>query len=161
MHDHAPVPAMGRETMMRAVDAWARRVGVEVLVVFDGGQPIASLLQQMVTRRVSARFSGRETADDVIVRLVGRMKPSDRSVIVSADKAILREAKVCRCPVLDSVSFVHEVFDKDRSRPGVVGQPNVEKPGTGGDVDEWLNTFGIDDTDDEDERFDGEEFMRF
>lgn len=159
MHEHAPVAAMGRETMMRAVDAWAKRSGVEVLVVFDGGKPMASLLQQMVTRRVSVRFSGGQTADDVIIKLVEGMKPSQRSVIVSADKAILREAKVRRCPVMDSVTFVGEVFAKGQpaKRPEV---PTGEKPTQGGDVDAWLDEFGIEDVGDDGELFDGEEFMK-
>ena len=159
MHEHAPVAAMGRETMMRAVDAWAKRTGVGVHVVFDGHKPMASLVQQMVTRRVSVTFSGRETADDVIIRLVQRMKPAERSVIVSGDKAILHEAKTRRCPVMDAVSFVGEVFASTASSQPQRAETTEEKPSGGGDVDEWLEEFGMDEPP-QDDSFDGEEFMR-
>ncbi len=159
MHEHAPVPAKGRHALLHAVDAWAKRVGNGVHVVFDGGRPLASVVRQMVTPRVSVDFSGSETADDVIVRMVKNMKPAERAVIVTSDKAILYEAKTRRCPVMDSESFVAEVFGSS-GRTSTSDAAPQEKPSGGGDVDAWLETFGVDD-DPDDERFDGEEFMRY
>ena len=35
MHAHAPLPAIGRETLVRIIERWAERVGGEVVVVED------------------------------------------------------------------------------------------------------------------------------
>jgi predicted RNA-binding protein with PIN domain len=161
MHRHAPVAHVGRETLVRVVDRWARACDSSVRIVFDGPKPRDGLAKQMATGRVTVSYSVSESADDVIVRVVqGSGRPFELRVITS-DKAIASVARRRKCDVCDSESFVGEMFSSfgggsDRSvqkpRRTGEGKPSVAPVGT----DEWIELFGLGD---EDDPFDGFDAM--
>ena len=158
MHAHAPVPAIGRETLVKVVEHWARQGVDEVTLVFDGPVPRGGLAKQMTSSRVTVRFSAPATADDIIVSVIEQAKHPEMLRVVSGDTAIRHAAKHQRCRHSDAISFVAELFpseQKPRPRPPTP----AEKPETVSpeEVNEWLEEFGI--TDDKDEPFDGPDAM--
>ncbi len=74
MHAHAPIPSVGRETMVKVIERWARRGTDEVTLVFDGPEPIGGLSRQMASSRITVRFSAPKSADDIIVALIHRAR---------------------------------------------------------------------------------------
>jgi predicted RNA-binding protein with PIN domain len=160
MHEHAPVPHVGRETMIRHLDGWARTHGDEVHVVFDGSKPPTDLARQLCTSRVEVTFSEGETADDVIIRRVRRARfPADMT-IVSSDRVIQYDARYRKCDVLDCPTFIRKMFptnraDGKRHRDDTDPRPSA-KPDSpkGAEVDEWIEIFGVDDDDTDSTGFD-------
>ena len=158
VHAHAPVPTIGRETLVKVVEHWARQGVDEVTLVFDGPVPREGLAKQMTSSRVTVRFSAPATADDVIVSMIEQAKHPEMLRVVSGDTAIRHAAKHRRCRDSDAISFVAELFpagEKARPRPATP----VEKPETVSpeEANEWLKEFGV--ADGEDEPFDGHDAM--
>jgi hypothetical protein len=161
MHAHAPLPAVGRETMVRVVDRWARGENVRVLIVYDGPTPPDGLARQMSTSRVDVRFSAPDSADDVIADLLRTVRRPAAVRVISSDSAVRREASRRRCGQTDCIRFIAELFP-DSSNPenqtegknlssrqsaddGSAG-PADDKPGRvdAKQADEWMRWFGFD-----------------
>ncbi len=154
MHAHAPVPAVGRETLVKIIERWAIKGSEDVVLVFDGPVPRGGLAQQMSSRRIQVRFSEKQSADDVIVELIHAAKEAGHVRVVSSDRAIQTEAGYRRCAWNDSRTFVSELFDEDRDEPTPPPAP-AEKPDADdpAQTHDWLREFGFDG--DDDEPFDG------
>lgn len=166
MHALAPIPHVGRETMVKIIERWARGGDDEVTLVFDGPAPRGGLSKQMASSRIAVRFSAPRTADDVIVGYFAKRGSGSAYRVVSSDTAIGHAARAKKGRVTSSAEFIDELFPKD----GVGGDPSVrrsggddapatEKPSDMSDAEreEWLKIFG--DADD-DESFPGESAMR-
>ena len=157
MHEHAPLPSVGRETLVKVIERWARRAEVEVTLVFDGAPPRAGLTKQMTSACVAVRFSAPATADDVIVDIIQHARNPSRLRVISGDTAIRHEARRRRCRHSSAVEFVQELFPRpDGSRSSTA--PSSEKPPTVSpeNAKEWHELFGSDD----DEPFDGFDAMK-
>ncbi len=159
MYEHAPLPNVGRETLVKIVERWAKRGGDEVTLVFDGPVPRGGLAQQLNSTRLEVRFSAAQTADDVIVAMIGKVRNAGSVRIVTSDKAIRHEAKYRRCRHATSEAFVTELFprtDADADAPPSDGEkPKKLSPD---EARKWLETFGYDA--EPDEPFDGFDAMR-
>ncbi len=154
----APLPEVGRETLVRLIERWARQGDDSVTLVFDGAVPAGGLAAQMSSSRIDVRFSTPATADDVIVEMVLGAKDPPTVRVVSSDKAIRREARGRRCLHITAEDFVAELFPNPRSSrpaPSVAG----EKPDkvTPRETEQWLEAFGYDKNDTE--PFDGHDAM--
>ena len=153
MHAHAPIPHVGRETMVKVIDHWARQGDDKVTLVFDGPVPREGLARQMASGRVTVRFSASVTADDVIARMIQRARDPGSVRVISSDTALRYEALHRRCRYADSVTFIAELFPcEDTSRPKVAGSTETPHQVSPQETEEWLRLFGLDD---EDEPFDG------
>lgn len=159
MHAHAPIPSVGRETMVKVIERWARRGQDEVTLVFDGPQPPGGMSKQMASSRITVRFSAPKSADDIIVALIHRAKDPGSVRVVSSDTAIRHEAHMRRSTCTDSVAFIAELFSNAAPPPPLGEFAADDKPVAGilTDTDGWLNEFGIDT---EDEPFDGFDAMK-
>jgi len=163
MHAHAPLPAVGRETLVRVVERWARRGTDDVTIVFDGGAPRGGLAMQMASSRLKVRFSAPATADDIIVALIARATDPSALRVVTGDKAVRLEAGYRRCQRTDAAAFVAELFHEPISCAPGPGNPTRtgegEKPGpmNQDETKRWLAEFGLDESDDE--PFDGADAM--
>ena len=157
MHAHAPMPSVGRETMVKLIERWARKGSDDVTLVFDGPTPPGGLGQQFSSSRITVRFSAPKTADDIIVALIHRAKDPGSIRAVSSDTAIRHEAHLRRCATTDSVAFVAELFGKAPLPQAAAASPE-EKPVTESpeETQRWLDEFGIDIDDD---LFDGFDAM--
>ena len=157
MHAFAPVPLVGRETMVQVIDRWARQGHDEVTLVFDGPVPREGLARQMASSRVTVRFSAPLTADDVIARMIQGVRDPSRVRVVSSDTALRHEALQRRCRHADSAAFIEELFPRPAESPSKAAERG-EKPRevSSQETREWLELFGLDD---EDEPFDGYDAM--
>ena len=161
MHAYAPIPQIGRETLVRIIERWAERDDAKVSLIFDGAVPDRGLARQMASRRLSVRFSSPVTADDVIVDIIQRARDPGALRVVTSDNAIRHEAGIRRCQSTDSASFVRELFPSSnkghRAKPHPAKPERSEKPGdlSAGEVQDWLDTFGVEGS----EPFDGHEAM--
>ncbi len=159
MHADAPIPNVGRETLVKIIERWAKPIGGEVLLVFDGPQPRSGLALQMASQIVTVRFSEKRSADDVLVDQIHAAKNPERIRIVTSDGAILKEARYRRCQTTQSQEFVAELFPQDNHPTGDKTKP-PEKPNrnTPEETRQWLDTFGFDQEDKE--AFDGFDAMK-
>lgn len=142
MREHAPLPGVGRETLVKIVERWARRGTDDVTLVFDGAAPPGGLSRQMSSPRISVRFAAPRSADDVIVAIVESCRHPDRLRVVSADSAIGYAARSRRCGHTKSPAFVGELFagaGEDR----LPASPFAEKPEalSEREREEWLREF--------------------
>jgi hypothetical protein len=146
MHAHAPLPHVGRETLVRIIDRWAQTGDDKVTLVFDGPTPREGLAKQMASDRIDVRFSAPETADDVIVSMIHAVKDPMAVRVVSSDTAIGREARYRRCRHTDAVGFTYELFAAEKT-PTPHAPVRNEKPDKISPEErrQWLELFGLDD----------------
>lgn len=152
MRKHAPVAAVGRETMVRIIERWSRSSGNRVTLVFDGPPPRGGFGKQLSPEALTVRFSAPATADDLIVAAIAEEKDPSRMRIITSDTAIRHAAGYRKCPCTDAESFVAELFpDETKSKTSL--PPPEEKPTRMAEEDEehWKRLFGGED----DEPFDG------
>lgn len=161
MHDHAPIPHVARETMVKIIERWARTHDDVVTLVFDGPTPRGGLAKQMASDRMDVQFSAPVTADDVIVRLIHDARHPDTLRIVSSDTAIRHEARRRRCRDTTVLSFIEELFPPTRKqKPATVAPPEKPKHVAPEEALDWLDTFGLSDDDDlPDESISAEELL--
>ena len=138
MHAHAPIPNVGRETLLRVIEKWARRAGHSVSLVFDGPTPPGNLAKQMSSKLVEVTFSAPKTADDVIVDRIHRSAKPDQLRVVTGDGAIAHEARARKCQHVGVVEFIRELFPEKPSGELEAAKP-AEKPLSAleSDVREW------------------------
>src|SRR3989304_10235804 len=110
MRGHAPIAAVGRETMVRLIERWSRRSGSSVTLVFDGPTPRGGFREQLSPDGLTVLFSAPATADDLIVAAIGDEKDPTRLRVVTSDTAIRPAAGYRRCRCTDAVSFIGELF---------------------------------------------------
>ena len=159
MYEHAPMPHVGRETLVRVIERWAAEGIKEVTLVFDGPDPRGSLGEQMRSPRLDVRFSAPHTADDIIITMIHETKDPGRIRVVTGDKAIRAEAVSHRCGHVTAIAFVAELFPpKERSGSPPATSPEALKPEPEGTTQHWLETFGCNDSDPD--SFDGSDAMK-
>jgi len=156
MREHAPIAAVGRETMVRLIERWSRSSGCSVTLVFDGPAPRGGFGKQLSPDALTVRFSAPATADDLIVAAIAKEKDPTLLRVVTSDTAIRHAASYRRCRCTDAVSFIGELF-RDQGRCEAP-QPLTEEKPTGDaseEAEHWKHTFGGTD----DEPFDGFDAM--
>jgi len=152
MHAHAPVPSVGRETLVKHIHRWAGTSNTRVTLVYDGPTPRRGLAGQMQSRWVTTVFSAPRTADDIIIDMIHNVTAAGSIRIVTSDTAIRREATHRRCRWTSSPAFVEELFAKP-PRAGKIADPPPEKPThlSPEETQQWLDEFNVDDTNLKDE----------
>ena len=152
MREHAPIAAVGRETMVRLIERWSRGSGSSVTLIFDGPVPRGNFHKQLSSDSLTVRFSAPATADDLIVAAIADEKNPACLRVVTSDTAIRHAAGYRRCRCTDAVSFIGELFP-DQS-PSSAPTPFMdEKPTdvTAEEVEHWKHVVGGE----EEEPFDG------
>ncbi len=157
MHEHAPVPSVGRETLVRIVERWARTGQDDVTVVFDGPTPRGGMAAQLASPRIDVQYSAPKSADDIIIAQVKRAKNPGQVRVISSDTAIQYEARMRRCRATDCLAFIQELYPPHSQKGGKAPQKTDPKENLSQDADEWLNYFGLDNI--EEEPFDGFDAM--
>ena len=143
MREHAPIAAVGRETMVRLIERWSRGSGSSVTLVFDGPAPRGGFGKQLSPDALTVRFSAPATADDLIVAAIGEEKEPTRLRVVTSDTAIRHAAGYRKCRCTDAPSFIKELFPD----PGPSMSSRVvpqEKPTDVApkEAEWWKETFG-------------------
>jgi len=156
MQTHAPVPSIGRETLVRLIEAWAKQTDDIVSLVFDGPTPAGGLSAQTRSARIDVRFSGFQSADDVIVKLIHESHYPDRVRVISNDTAILHEGRRRRCRCTECTAFIAELFPSEKAKPPSDAREEKPRSVSREEADAWLAEFGIDEAP---EPFDGHDAM--
>lgn len=137
---------IGRQHLVVLIDRWAARSGDRVTVVFDGPTPRGSMADQMRTPRVQTRFSGRLTADEVLVEMIEQVPDPGRVRVVTSDRAIQHEARARRCAVAEAEAFIEEMLAAEISPSVRSSDPVAEGNGlTEEEVDRWVDELGEED----------------
>jgi predicted RNA-binding protein with PIN domain len=148
MHAHAPMPNIGRETLVRIVERWAATSDDSVTLVFDGAAPEGDMAKQIASRRIHVVFAVPLSADDVIVEKVHRAHLPDRIRVVTDDTAIAHEARMRHCTHLGCAAFIRTLL----APPAEVGcekgdegesSPDSEKPESVSpeEIERWVEYF--------------------
>ena len=131
MHAHAPVPNVGRETLVRVVERWAHRVDAKITLVFDGAGPQGPFAKQMASRRIDVVFAAPRIADDVIVDMVKRSREPLTISVVTDDNAVAYEARRRRAIHVGCRAFIDMLFSANQEKsqsPSTQGPPAPESP---------------------------------
>ena len=157
MREHAPIAAVGRETMVRLIERWSRRSGSSVTLVFDGPTPHGGFGKQLSPDGMTVLFSAPSTADDLIVAAIGNEKDPNRLRIVTSDTAIRHAAGYRRCRCTETIRFIGELFpDQPPCEPPRPITPEKPTNAAPEDAEHWKHDFGGND----DEPFEGFDAMR-
>ncbi len=97
-------PDVGREGLCRLLQPLLEQ-GQVVHVVFDGPQPPAGVAAQIQQSGVTVTYSGKQKADQIILKLVEADFSPKMLTVVSTDNEIRRAAERRRCKVLSSQEF--------------------------------------------------------
>lgn len=148
MHAHAPLPNVGRETMVRIIERWAGQSDDRVTLVFDGAAPGGDLARQMASRRIRVIFAAPQSADDVIVAKVHQSRLPDRVRVVTDDTAIGYEARARHCEHVGCVGFIRDLLAPMSGDDGLASGANDELPGdekpetvSPDEVEHWVEFF--------------------
>lgn len=144
--DDNPERPIGRSRLCELLGEWAERFGQSVSVVFDGPAPSGGLLRQIGDPRITVRFSGAASADEVIEMLVNADSAARRVVVVSSDREVARAARRRRATPMRSDEFWRMLLD-DLARPVTrSAEPDEKRAGLGGDdaTDAWVRELRLD-----------------
>lgn len=151
IRDSGAGPALGRDTLVRHLERWAKAAGAEMILVFDGARPDGAMGKQLSSSVIDVRFGASRSADDVIVELIRGVADPATVRMVSDDGAIRHEAGLRRCRHSGALDFIRELFARPKPHEQA-GPPPLEKPAASSDeAEQWKRTFGAD----EDDPFDG------
>ncbi len=129
-----------RDHLVRKISKIARKRRIYTIVVFDGVQDDVLPMEAGINQWVQTRFSPpHKKADTIIVELV-QSNPSPRSLmVVSSDKAVLREVTHAGAKTMTSEEFADLLEPRLRRKPE---PPEEEKPEmTEADLEVWRRVF--------------------
>ena len=119
----------------------------QVVLVCDGHPRRGTAASEDASGIRRVIYSGKhESADDVIVRLIGHSSAPRRLTVVSSDNEILRAARKRRCPTMSSeklLGILAEDHASPRARKSAAGAGKPRAPLTAAGVEEWIKVFGL------------------
>lgn len=136
----------GRARLCAVLGRWAERRAERVHVVFDGPPPSGGLAEQIGHSALIVSYSGRRTADAVLMQLLETDSAARRLTVVSSDRAVAKAAKRRRAkPVRSQVFWAAVQRDLARPEREPLEPPEKTEGLPPGDEDEWLRELGLDD----------------
>lgn len=136
----------GRQVLCAVLDSWSLRRNRAVHVVFDGPSPREAWRRQLAASRLAVDFSGRLTADDVLIRLIQADSAPRRMLVVSTDRQIARAARRRRAsPIRSDVFWFGVQADLQRAPTAPLEPPEKWRGLDPADVDRWLAELDLDD----------------
>ena len=145
-------PMPGRESFARRVRAWSERHDVVVTIIFDGAEPVPGVRKQMEGGRVTVKFGGARSADDLIQDLIEEGTSPTSTLVVSSDGAIRSAARRRRIQSSSADKFVMRLAQGDEARSASTHEATDDDPDSRPakndalDTDEWLREFGLDES---------------
>ena len=115
----------GRNALAREIAERLRATQARVVLFFDGRGDSVSL------GSLSVRYSGASTADDAIVREVGRALRPQEMIVVTADRELARRTRDAGGRVTSPSEFWKRFGAQTRDPRPAAGETRV-------DVDDWL-----------------------
>ena len=140
-----------RELLCRYLQAYAKRSGQRVTVVFDGtAGPNARTGDVFAGLEVVFAGPGRD-ADSVIVAMIEDSTSPRELMVVSSDRRITLAARRRRATVMRSHDFARLMSAVLRRRVRRRGEPREKQHGLSSEqIEYWLRQFGLPETDDDD-----------
>ena len=120
-----PASDDGRAALVREIADRLRTTRARVVLFFDGSGDSLSL------GSLSVRYAGTTTADEAIVREVGRSGRPQEMIVVTADRELARRTRDAGGRVASPPEFWKRFGAPGRSSPRPAGETRV-------DVDDWL-----------------------
>ena len=120
-----PASDDGRNALAREIADRLRSTQARVVLFFDGRGDSVSL------GSLSVRYSGASTADDAIVREVGRSSRPQEMIVVTADRELARRTRDAGGRVTSPPEFWKRFGAPTRDPRPTAGETRV-------DVDDWL-----------------------
>jgi YacP-like NYN domain-containing protein len=117
--------------LVREIADRLRSTRARVVLFFDGAGSAVSL------GSLSVRFAGAATADDAILREVGRSASPQEMTVVTADRDLARRTRDAGGRVTSPSEFWKRFGASAGPSPRPAGEPRV-------DVDDWLEWFSDD-----------------
>ncbi|MHC4990256.1 MAG: NYN domain-containing protein [Planctomycetota bacterium] len=114
-------------------------------LVCDGVRPRAASSPRRGSI-IEIRYAGPgRSADELIVQLIGRSTAPRRLLVVTSDRAIVREARRRRCATMGAAPFLAELADDYERHAGRRARPQRPAgPLSPAQVREWIRIFGLD-----------------
>ena len=114
-----------QEALRREISDRLRSTHARVVLFFDGAGSSVSF------GSLSERFAGAATADDAILRELGRSARPQEMIVVTADRELARRTRDAGGRVTSPPEFWKRFGTPERSSPRPAGETRV-------DVDDWL-----------------------
>ena len=124
--------------------SFAARTGKKVTVVFDGGIP-GGVSKTLSTSRVTAKFAAAEhmTADQVLVRMIRKVKNPRDYCLVSSDREISDAARTLGMDCLTAAEF-NRLLTPEQSDDGEALDKDENPQLSPQEVEAWLAIFSGD-----------------
>ncbi len=124
--------------LVARLQRYASRTGRQITVVFDGGAP-AGWQPFPAGKRLQVRFAPAcQTADELIIRQINRIRDRSGWLIVSSDRQILAAAAGHGVRTQSAAEFAAEL----EADPPASAVPDArETPPTRAEVEAWLREF--------------------
>lgn len=140
-----PDRPIGRSGLCRELGGWAERKRENVLVVFDGPAPPRGLAEQIADPRIEVRYSGRVSADEVLIEILDTHSAARRLIVVSTDRRIAAAARRRRARSVRSDEFWIQLVRDLAARPPRAREPREKAQGLDPEGRRhWLREFGLD-----------------
>ncbi len=146
LHTTMPQPLAGLdESRLCALLARGPWAGDRVTVVCDGTGGSALDRRESPTDAVELRFAGhRRTADDVIIAMIDADTAPRRLVVVSNDREIRKAARRRRARAWSCEMLIGELARTAAASDRTSSGSPADQPLDSGQVDHWLEQFGLD-----------------
>jgi hypothetical protein len=124
--------------------SFTARTGKKVTVVFDGGLP-GGVSDRLSNSKVIARFAAADhmNADQVLVRLIRKVKNPGGYCLVSSDREIVEVARNLGISCLSTPAFAHLLAPDQSASDAPEKDENPQLSPE--EIDEWLAIFSGDD----------------
>jgi len=128
-----PSPEQNRDSVRRRALDVVRDGGMSLTLVFDGPPPVGSPDPEHLGR-LTIRYSGASSADDLILRLLPRSGKASEWVVVTDDRALRNRVRVVGARVRSLGEWRSR---KPRKQPSVSREPKLSSR----EVADWESFF--------------------
>ncbi len=125
----------------------------DATIVFDGNPwPRQNVEEVEPVGYVKLLFSGPDSdADSEIEHLIQKSSAPRRLTVISSDRRLYRAARKRRARWQKSTDYLFEMFDRASRPPRLPPEPPEKRKGVPeGELDHWLDLFGIDNDEQDD-----------
>jgi len=125
--------------------SFTARTGKKVTVVFDGGIP-GGVSKSLSNSKVTARFAAADhmNADQVLIRLIRKVKNPGAYCLVSSDREIVQAAQNLGISCLSTPAFAR-LLTPDQSSESDASEKDENPQLSDEEIAEWLSIFSDED----------------
>ncbi len=132
-----------RDALIHDLQVYRAHKQVDVLIVFDGAADVPVPYHNQQRGQVRVLFSRAPMkADPVILQKIAADARKRRITVVSADREITHQARVCGCQIMSPKDFHERICTPHK---GQALNSKFEPPMSDDELAEWKRLFGIDD----------------